>query len=1042
MKNLRLLLLVFTLAIPLNNLFSQTISGTFATVPCDNDGVLDVTTTGLVPPIDYTYYLGGATITHPGVGSTSDQLTNIPMSSTGSIAIYATDGTNSAWNNVSYTSAFGFYLGSTNAVCPSTMGTLNATQFSGGAGPFSFLWTDTLTLNTLSGNNISAPLGNYSCVITDAGSGCVLDMTDSSTVSISQTSSVTATTSSTVASCTNGTATATGTGGVGPYTYLWMNGATSSTISGLTQNNYSVVVTDAQGCQSPTINIFVSQNPLISVNTTVTDASCVQNDGSIIAFGSGGVAPYTYAWSNGQNTNTASNLTGGSVYTVIATDANGCIGQSTSVVGTSSPISVTYSSTPSDCTTPNGSATLAPTGGTPPYTYQWNTTPVVNTATISNLSPGTYSFSVTDALGCVNNGSVVISPSSTINASIQSSNVVCPSTSGNVWVNVSGTNPPFTYLWNNAATSSQISTVPTGAYNCVITDANGCSITKYKTLSTTSPLTIGIATTPVSCIYNSDGGATASVFGGTPPYTYAYSNGGNSATVSGLSMGTQTVTVTDANGCIKTETFYIGNGNTTDDCYCTITGTVYLDGNSDCVFDTGEQGIQNVMVHCSGYGYTFTDANGVYSFQVPTGNFTITEQVNAYYPLSSCQATSTSVNVVAGSGCTTVVDISNDVNVINDLKITTCNLNIPPVPGNYWSQLMIVKNMGTVVENDIQLGYEHDGQLFYDNSTIPNFIQSGGPNHFGVQSGFPVLDPNASTTNLVSYNVPTNIPLGTGINHYDSVANAAPIGVNWLLDFTPWNNVNHFQTVVIGSYDPNYKEVYPAGIGTEGYISSDVTEFDYTIHFQNEGTYFAQNVVITDQLDGDLDWTSLTPGYSDHNYTMTLSESGLITFNFENINLPWKSVYGDALSSGLVQYSIRRLPSNAQGTVFENTASIYFDYNAPIITNTTVNTLSDSVFNGVEEIAVEKEDEKITVDIYPVPAHDAITFKINNVLQNDQASLYIVDMMGNIVRSERILLSEGTTFISQNVADLSPGNYITKVHFENGLTIVKKIILF
>ena len=496
----------------------------------------------------------------------------------------------------------------------------------------------------------------------------------------------------------------------------------------------------------------------------------------------------------------------------------------------------------------------------------------------------------------------------------------------------------------------------------------------------TSPLNIGMSTTPVSCIYNTDGAANATVTGGTAPYTYGYSNGGNTANVTGLAMDQYSLTVTDANGCSAFQNFSIANANTTTDCYCTISGTVFVDGNSNCTLDSGEPGVQNIMVHCSGYGYVFTDANGYYSFQVPTGTYTITEQVNAYYPLASCQSASTTVSVVAAAGCNTVVDIANNMNTIHDLKLTTFNATIPPIPGNYYKQIVYVQNIGTVTENDVQMGYEHDGQLAFSNSTLTSFMQTGGPNHYNVQTGYPTLNPGAGNVTFLNYNTPTNLPIGTQVDFYDSVANVAPIATNWLLDYTPWNNVNHEKQTVIGSFDPNYKEVSPKGIGAEGYISSETTEFDYTIHFQNEGTYFAQNIYITDQLDDDLDWSTLTPGYSDYNYTTTVSETGLVTFAFENINLPWKSAYGDALSSGLVNYSIRRKATNPQGTEFTNYADIYFDYNAPVTTNTTLNTLDDAVFAGLDENVNEGGvNDQITVNVYPVPANDLISIEINNL---------------------------------------------------------------
>ena len=1020
---------------------SQTVSGVITQLPCNNDGIYTVTTTGLSLPITYSYYLEGEPIIHSNVNSTTDQLTNIPMGYYGYISIYATSGSSSASDYDSYSPSFSFSISGTNPMCPMTMGSITATQTSGSSGPFTFDWTNAQTLNTYSGNNISVPLGNYSVMIVDQSTGCSLNIIDSAFV-ITQQSTVTASLSSTPANCTNGTATVVGSGGISPYTYLWMNGATNSTITGLVQNYYTVTVTDAQGCQSNNTGVNIQQNPTISVNTTITDATCAESDGSAIAFGSGGVSPYTFSWSNGQIGQTAINLAGQTYYEVVATDANGCTGYGGAYVNTSTPITVSYSSTVSSCTSPTGSATVTPSGGTAPYTIVWNTSPSVTGATISNFAPGSYSFVVTDAVGCVRTGSVVISPNSSINASAQGSTVLCPNTIGNALATVSGTNPPFTYAWSNGATTTQISAVPLGSYSCVITDAVGCSVTKYANVTSTSNLNVGVTTTPVSCLYNTDGAVSAQVTGGTAPYTYSFSNGITTQNATSLSMGNYWLTATDVNGCTNSTNFTITNAATSTSCYSTIEGNVFLDGNTNCTLDGGELGVQNIMIHCSGQGYRYTDVNGYYSFQVPTGTYTIEEQVNSYYPLATCQPTSTTLSVVAGSGSQATVDIANNIITIHDLKITTFSSGIPPIPGNSYQQTVVVKNNGTVTETDIQLGYETDGQLPFVNSTVPGFMQTGNPNHYSVQSGFPSLNPSEMSVILLDYNTPTNIPINTEVNFYDSVAHIAPIDVNWLLDYTPWNNVNQYKTTVIGSYDPNYKEVYPKGNQSQGYISSLTKEFDYTIHFQNEGTYFAANIVVTDQLDEDLDWRTLTPGYSDYSYTTTVSETGLVTFTFANINLPWKSGYGDALSSGLINYSIKRKTTNPQGTEFTNTANIFFDYNAPITTNTTVNTLNDALAGLIENIENENVSNEVTVDIFPMPAKDLMSIRINNITKDEVANISIIDLTGNVVSSRKFSLAEGTTLVNQNVSNLATGSYLTKIEFENGSFIIKKIVLY
>lgn len=1017
---------------------SQTVTGTVTQTPCNNDGIYSVTTTGLPLPITYTYYFGSSTVVHANVNSTTDQLTNFGMSNNAYVYCEATSAGLYAYAYDTYTPSFVFEVDGTSPVCPATMGTLTANYVSGTTGPFSYTWTNTNTLATYSGNNALVPIGSYSAEIIDQTTGCKLVMSDTG-IYIQQLSNITATVSVTPAGCTNGTATAVASGGIAPYAYSWGNGATGASVTGLSAGYYSLVITDAQGCQSNNLGAQISQNPQIMVNTTVTNATCLQPNGSAMAFASGGQGPYSYVWSNGQTGQTATNLPGGTNYSVIATDVNGCVGSGIALINTNTPIVVTYSSTASQCTSPTGSATLTASGGTAPYTYSWESNPST-TSTISGVAPGTYFFQVTDAVGCTRTGSVGVDPISTIYAYLNPSTVICPAASGTISTSVSGTNAPFTYLWSNGATTSSITGVPLGSYSCVITDAVGCSVTKWKSLTADSPISLGVSTVPATCIYNTNGSATANVGGGTAPYTYSYSNGATTATASGLGVNTYYLVVTDANGCTRSKTFSIQDSGADQSCYCTISGTVYVDANANCTNDLGENGVENIGVHCSGFGYAFTNANGEYSFRVPTGTYTISETVGQYYPLAPCQTNGTVVSVVAASGCNTTVDFANVINPLHDLRIVTMNSTVPPIPGNSYQQKVIVQNAGTVTESGIQLGAGLDSQVPFVGASLPGFVQSSNPatpNAYGVQSGFPSLNPNDVEVLILNYSTPTTIPLGTLVSYYDTVASAAPIATSWLTDNSPWNNVNTFQTAVIGSYDPNYKEVTPRGTGTTGLIPLETKEFNYTIHFQNEGTYFAQNISVTDQLDADFDWTTFKPGYSDYEYTTTMSETGLVTFKFANINLPWKNAYGDALSSALVNYSIERKSTATVGTVFTNTADIYFDYNAPITTNTTVNTLDEPA--GIEEAGTSADG--VTVDLYPVPASDQLNIQVNNVSNSGTAVVSIIDLTGKVVLSDKMNLTEGSTLVTKSLSGLMTGTYLTRVQFENGSAIVKKIVV-
>ena len=1033
------LLSAFIALIGVVNANAQTMTGSVTTQPCNNNGVCVVNVVGLTPPINYTYWNGNVQIAHNNVNSLSDQLTSFSSNGYGSIYCQASDGVNFVSNQFYYTVPFYVSINSINPICPNTTGTLSATTFSGTTGPFTFNWTNINTAVSYPGNNILAPIGGYSLVVTDITTGCANQVGDSS-VYLYQSSNINITYSTTTANCTNGTASVVATGGVLPYTYQWNTGANTSSINNLLQGSYTATVTDAQGCiNNPTWNAaYVQQGVTINVNTSVTNATCLQNDGSAIVFGSGGLPPYSYLWNNAQTTQTISSLAGGTYFPVLVTDANGCIGQGGAYVASTTPIAVNYGALPSSCAVANGSASLTITGGTIPYTTVWNTfSGTMSNTSLSGVSAGQYGFTVTDAVGCIQIGQIYIPPVSTINASLNALFVICPATMGGINSSVYGTNPPFTYNWSNGSTATQINNVPLGSYSCLITDAVGCSVTKYANLYSTSPINIGLTATQASCKYAADGSVIANATGGTAPYTYNWSNGQNSSAASGLSYNYYWVNVTDANGCSTGNSTYVNYNAANNSCYCTITGRVYKDANNNCTIDGGETGIHNIMIHCSGIGYAYTDANGDYSFQVPTGTYTLTESVNSTYPLAGCQLNAQVQTVTASSGCISTINFANNVVPLHDLHIITTSYPYSaPIPGNPYYQRVIIENNGTLQESGVQIGYTNDGQLgamslnLFTQLNVANY-----PNWYSVQSGFTSLTPGTSDEINMTYNTPTNIPLGTLVNFYDSTAHAAPINTTWLTDQTPWDNVENYQQTVIGSFDPNFKEVSPIGNGPQGYIASKDSILSYVIHFQNEGTYFAQNISVVDTLDADLDWSTLHPGYADHNYTTTVSENGVITFKFANINLPWKSQYGDVMSSGMVTYTIKRKRNVAQGTQFKNTAAIYFDYNAPVITNTTLNTLNDVLASVEEKSKIDNSD----VVLYPNPASDNLSVVINSKGTN-KGLVNILDITGKILSSHDVSLETGKNLVSENTSDLPSGIYFVQVKCNESF-ITKKLVV-
>jgi hypothetical protein len=1000
----------------------QNVTFTLTQQPCNFNGIVTSTFTGLTAPITVTYNFVSA----PQVVHTTNTNTDVLNNYSGEMMWVSAVGSNSvqAWGSFS-APPFNINVTSTPAACPA-LGSISVTA-TGGAAPYTYQWINLGTSNVVATTaTANLPAGGYKVVVTDAN-GCVA-FNDSAQIWNSSQFNINV--SSTPASCTNGSATVTSvTGGTAPYSYLWSNNATTSSINNLVKGNYSVAVTDANGCTDYGY-IYINQTPNITVNTTPTPTTCTQTNGAVTAFATGGTPPYTYQWSNNINTQSQNNIPGG-FYSVIATDANGCSGTGYANVSSSTPINATYTTTASSCTSATGGASLSITGGAAPYTITWSTFPAQTGATLSNVASGNYGFHIVDANGCVRNGSVYVPPVNVITANITAVPATCTSSNGSLSVSALGGATPYSYSWSNSATTSSISNVPAGNYSVTITDNAGCSVTKSKYLSSTTPVSVGFATTQASCIYSNDGSTTAIPTGGTAPYTYSWSGGGNTQTLSNVATGNYWVTVTDANGCTDNAMVHVPYNLSGNSCYCTITGTVYHDANGNCVKDPGEAGIPNIQIHCAGFGYAYTNSNGVYSFKVPSGNYTISQTVQTLYPLATCQTNGIVQNVTATSGCSTTVNFANSVNPIHDMHISTWNYTCP-VPGFMYNMVSIISNDGTVAEPNIIGGLQTDNQLPAPMLT-PSNVFVGSSNYYKITPGSLSLNPAATKVVYSDYLVPTNMPLNTSLVFKDTVVHQGPVS-NWTNDYTPWNNVNYYTAITVGSYDPNFKEVMPKGTGSNGLIYAKDSVLEYMVHFQNLGTWYAQKVVVVDTLDADLNWSTLKPVYQSHPCVVTMDENGVVKFTFNNINLP-AEMQNEPASHGMLTYTIRRKSNTPIGTQFTNSAAIYFDFNEPVITNTTLNTL------GVPaNVPQTNASAKASFSLFPNPAAGNFTARVYSP-NNTVARMSISDVSGKEIMQQSIALTAGNQDVPVQASSLIPGLYFVTISADGVIQTQKLVIM-
>jgi uncharacterized repeat protein (TIGR01451 family) len=901
-----------------------------------------------------------------------------------------------------------------------TSGNVSIASIGGtGVPPYTYLWSNGSTATSI--NNV--PMGTYNVVVTDA-QGC----TGFAELKLAYATQVNANVIN--ANCINGSITINSvTGGTAPYTYLWNNGSLSNSITGLSQGAYGVTITDAAGCVDST-TFYVYQTQYIYAQSLQTPATCLANDGALTLFGQGGTAPYTYLWSNGTTGNVLSGVPAG-MYSCFITDANGCIGNQNGYVSSSSPIYVTNTTSPSACTTPNGSATLNIQGGTPPYTTTWNTFPTAQTgSTASGLNFGLHSFSIQDAVGCISYGSVNVPPISTINFNKIQTNPVCAQANGSIQLNVSGVGP-FTYLWNNGATTSSINSIPKGSYSCVVTDANMCTKIIYDYLNASSPIQLGATVTNASCIYTNDGSVQLNIVGATTPYTFLTTLAGSTGPLyNNLGKGGYYFSITDALGCVANVYANVGYNAANNSCYCTASGKVFHDANGNCIQDIGENGLKNIAINCQGFGMTYTDANGNYSFKLPSGTYTLTQIAQSQYPLASCQSNSIVINVTAASNCSIVNNFANDLIPNHDLHVSLWSNVAPPVPGFAYSQVLTVTNNGNVNEPNSLINYKADA-VVNTPTMIPGAAWSNIATDLYSTTGNPVnLVTASNVVYQVDYMVPVNTPLGYILNFKDTACHISPITA-FLTEGSPWDNVNSYQSIVVGSYDPNFKEVQPAGKGPNGDIALTDSVLEYAVHFQNLGTYKAQNIFVLDTLDADLDWTTLRPQYSSHPSTLSIDKNGVLRYDFKNINLPAKQD-NEPASNGMFTYTIKQKKNLAYGTEIKNTAAIYFDFNAPIITNTTLNTLAAPT--GIGNAGSNLQ----SVKVYPNPTSEDLFIEVPMAWYNHEVVVNVSDISGKVVMQKSVVADSKTINLATNT--LGTGIYFLQCT-ANGAVYTQKFVV-
>lgn len=694
-------------------------------------------------------------------------------------------------------------------------------------------------------------------------------------------------------------------------------------------------------------------------------------------------------------------------------------------------------------------------GGTPPYSYVWTgNNPVGSTTTQPTVvfEAPVYPFygivQITDANGCFG----VFTVTAEGPADVCVANIEYIQEGYSVYFNAVGAGVGNSVSWSlngmTVGSWSQLWLDLTPGVNLitlqVFNTQTGCSETDTVEIVVPEPITIcGYAfadTNENGVMDDGEEGVEGVSFYAYPDSTVTDENGfyelevypGEFA-IQGNSYMTGYAFVDGIEG-----TWHMVDGNLTEsmtDCNfnwpmedytATVCGTTYLDANQNSIWDDNESvlpGAQIIFYAWIGQELVedivaYSNENGHYCITIPAG----WSYLSGQYTTANSSILTVPLQIPNGLDPGAVVDnanvgfyfVENAIEVA--VNVSSWNTATPGFGGVYFITL---ENSGTLTGLvDVTLD-------FPSSQTIQDIPALGGVSGVldavtntitwsGVEvNGFEILTAYVSIVNSVS------TPLGSVVN---IVAGAF---VTNGTDVYLTNNTSALAQTVVGSYDPNNKLNQPEGIGSQGEMAPTNDPFTYTINFQNTGTAPAFTVRVEDQLDSNLDWSSFEMITSSHDYIVQM-EDGKLVWTFNNIMLP-DSTTNEPESHGHIVYRIKPIADKPLGTVFENTAYIYFDFNEPIITNTTMNT-----FAVVQSVGENETNQNVR--IYPNPTSGEFTI-VSEVLTGD-ARVSIYDVAGREVYSQNTT-SIGSALLTQK---MEPGHYLVRINNARSNQTVKLIV--